>query len=151
VIISEQAIAEEIAAIFLAMERLHEKGLPISKASKVRREAIHFLGETREEGKLSPKRRHSLAARRARSEGRMSELTYEHSIPLASIMPLLRSAAGDGPAMLGLLRTYIQPVIVTKDEAKVLSRAKLHACLPTGASGDDAMARYRACGIKIEL
>tara|TARA_R110000787_G_scaffold34914_11_gene90131 strand:- start:397 stop:849 length:453 start_codon:yes stop_codon:yes gene_type:complete len=147
---SDVDIAHEIAQIFAALESLHEKGLPGARANKVRREVIHFLWEIRAEAKFSQSRPHSLLARAYRESGAKDELTYEHSIPLATIMPRLRSAAGDGAAMLDLLKRYVQPVIVLKSESKLLASAGLNASLPLDALDDDRRSRYLACGIAIE-
>ena len=147
---SDAEIAAEIARIFAALESLHAKGLPVARANKVRREIIHFLWEVRTESKFSHTRPHSRLARAYRQSGAKDELTYEHSIPLATIIPRLRRAAGDPEAMLELLTRYVQPVVVLKTEGKILAGAGLNAKLPMDALDDDARARYLACGIEIE-
>lgn len=143
-------IAEEISQVFAALERLHAAGLPATRANKIRRETIHFLWEVRSEAKFSANRPHSVQARLSRAAGSTDDLTYEHSIPLATVMPALRAAAGDSKAMLDLLRTYVRPVIVLKAEGKALAAAGLNAKLPVNALADDATARYLACGIEVE-
>jgi hypothetical protein len=147
---TDAEIAGEISQIFAALERLHGAGLPATRANKIRRETIHFLWEVRSVAKFSPSRPHSIEARRYRASGSTDELTYEHSIPLATVMPALRAAAGDGAAMLDLLRMYVRPVIVLKAEGKALAAAGLNARLPVDALAGDSRARYLACGIEIE-
>lgn len=59
---SERQIAGSLCSIFSALEQLHDAGLRDGRASRVRREAVHFLWELREGTKLSEGRPHSVAA-----------------------------------------------------------------------------------------
>jgi hypothetical protein len=56
----ELQIAECLCSIFTALETLHGAGMRVGQASKVRREAVHFLWELREGAKLSAHRPHSV-------------------------------------------------------------------------------------------
>jgi hypothetical protein len=141
--------AEAICAIFLAVERLHDLGLPDARGSKVRRET-HFLWELREGAKLGDARPHSLPARLCRQRGQIGELTYEHSIPLATVMPLLRKAAGSPSRMLELLKKCVQPVLVTKEEGRRLASVGLGLRMPASARDYDPLTRYVQAGIEIE-
>lgn len=59
---AERQIAESLCSIFSALEQLHDAGLRDGQASRVRREAVHFLWELREGAKLSRDRPHSVEA-----------------------------------------------------------------------------------------
>ncbi|HEX6858885.1 MAG TPA: hypothetical protein VF138_01610 [Caulobacteraceae bacterium] len=147
---NELDIATAISRIFLAVEDLHSKGVSEAKGSRLRREAIHFLWETREQSKFDANRPHSVAARAYRATGATELLRYEHSIPLASYMPVLRKAAKEPELMLAALKRYVRPVIVLEDECRMLTKCGLASRLPVGAAPDDALARYRQAGIEIE-
>lgn len=143
-------IAAAIANIFQALERLHESGMLDSKGGRIRREAIHFLWETRLKSKMDSSRRHSIAARASRQGGETALLRYEHSVPLASCMSLLRTASARPESMLSALETYIHPIIVLELECRLLTTAGLSSRMPPGAEAQDSMARYNAVGIEIE-
>jgi len=147
---TELDIAICIARIFDSVEDLHRKGLPDARGSRVRREAIHFLWETRELGKLDHRRPHSVAARAYRGSGLTELLRYEHSVPLATYMPQLRATARDPGAFLETLQRFVRPVIVLKSECDRLTAAGLASRMPMGIQADDFMARYRAAGVEIE-
>lgn len=146
----DRDIATAISGIFQNLEDLHRKGLPVARGSKVRREAIHFIWELRSGAKLDSSRPHSRAARDYRASGQTVRLRYEHSIPLASCMELLRAASADPNVFLAALQQYIRPVIVLDTESDLLRQKGLNSRLPQGASCDDGFARYRAVGIEIE-
>lgn len=148
---SELDVATAIAVIFRAVERLHDLGLKDSRGSKVRREAIHFLWELRGVEKLAAERPHSVAARDYRRQGLTTLLRYEHSIPLATCMQILRAAASDPDVFLVALQKFVRPVIVLDSECQTLSRLRLGSSMPSGSKGDDPLARYVAAGIEIEL
>lgn len=147
---TELLIATSIAEIFRAVEKLHDAGLRDSAGSRVRREAIHFLWETRDLTKLDARRPHSAAARAYRQTGETSELRYEHSIPLASYMPILRAAATDPAVMLLALHKFVRPVLVLESECRKLTAAGLASRMPANAMADDCNASYRAVGIEVE-
>lgn len=146
---SERQIAESLCLIFSALEQLHDAGLRDGRASRVRREAVHFLWELREGTKLSEDRPHSVAAWACRMDGAKALLRYEHSVPVAVFMPVLRAAAGNPDAMLEALKRYVRPVIVTEDEAHRLAREGLNHSLPPGVEADDWAARYRTVGVRL--
>lgn len=146
---SDLQIAECICTIFAALEQLHANGMRDGQASKVRREAVHFLWELRGGPKLSQKRPHSVEAWSHRERGLNALLRYEHSVPVAVFMPILRAAAGSPSQMLAALKLYVRPVIVTEDETRRLAGSGLNHTLPAGLSADDWGARYRAVGIAL--
>lgn len=146
---TDRQIAESLCSIFSALERLHDAGLRDGQASRVRREAVHFLWELREGAKLSEGRPHSVEAWACRMEGTKALLRYEHSVPVAVFMPVLRAAAGSPDAMLEALKRYVRPVIVTEEEALRLTKEGLNHSLPPGGEVDDWAARYRAIGVRL--
>lgn len=146
---SDEQIAECICTIFAALEELHANGMRDGQASKVRREAVHFLWELREGTKLSQDRPHSVEAWSHRERGIKDQLRYEHSVPVAVFMPILRAAAGDAIQMLAALKLYVRPVIVTEDESRRLASSGLNHSLPAGLKADDWRARYQAVGIAL--
>ena len=148
---SDLEIAQAVCGVFASVEALHAKGLPDARGSRVRREAVHFLWELRDQSKLAPERPHSAAARRQRQTGDTTDLRYEHAIPLATFMPTLRAAVTGGPeAMLSALRRFVRPVIVVDAECRRLTKVGLAASMPAAAAPDDPVARYRAAGIALE-
>lgn len=146
---TELQIAECLCAIFAALEGLHIAGMRDGRASKVRRESVHFLWELREGGKLSAERPHSAAAWDFRQGGGRGGLQYEHSVPVAVFMPILRAASRDPHSMLAALKRYVRPVIVTDEEARSLAASGLNHSLPAGVDLDDWAARYRQAGIAL--
>lgn len=146
---TERQIAESLCAIFSALERLHGAGMRDGQAARVRREAVHFLWELREGAKLSENRPHSVEAWTCRMEGAKALLRYEHSVPVAVFMPVLRAAAGNPDVMLAALKRYVRPVIVTEEEARRLASEGLNHTLPPGVEIDDWTARYRLIGVRL--
>lgn len=146
---SDEQIAECICTIFTALEQLHANGMRDGQASKVRREAVHFLWELREGPKLSKERPHSVEAWSHRERGLKALLRYEHSVPVAVFMPILRAAAGSPSQMLAALKLYVRPVIVTEDESRRLAGSGLNHIMPAGSDADDWAVRYRAVGIAL--
>ncbi|RYG86162.1 MAG: hypothetical protein EON59_10615 [Alphaproteobacteria bacterium] len=147
---SDLEIASAIAGVFRSVEMLHSAGWRDGRGAKIRREAVHFLWETRDVPKLSPHRPHSIRAREYRRSGDVGDLRYEHSIPLATYMPILRAASADPHQMLSALKLYVRPVIVLEEECRLLSRAGLNSLLPAGSEPHDALARYASVGILTE-
>ena len=148
--VPEIEVARTIADIFAALDRLHEQGASDASGSRVRREAVHFLWELRAGAKLAETRTHSLAARAQRRAGRLAGLEYDHSIPVACFMPVLRRAAGSPEMMLRALQTYVQPVVLTSDEHGLLALRGLRSKMPAHCDLHDGMARYREVGIAME-
>lgn len=146
----EIEVARTIADIFAALERLHEQGAGDASGSRVRREAVHFLWELRAGSKLAEARIHSIAARAQRRAGELAGLEYDHSIPVACFMPVLRRSAASPEMMLRALQTYVQPVILTSDEHRLLAARGLRSKMPAHCELDDPLARYRDVGIVIE-
>lgn len=82
-------------------------------------------------------------------DGAKASLRYEHSVPVAVFMPILRAAAGNPDAMLAALKRYVRPVIVTEEEAHRLATEGLNHSLPPESEVDDWAARYRAIGVRL--
>ncbi|MBX7133437.1 MAG: hypothetical protein K1X67_12255 [Fimbriimonadaceae bacterium] len=146
----EIEVARTIADIFAALERLHQQGARDASGSRIRREAVHFLWELRAGAKLAHDRAHSVAARAQRQAAQLGGLEYDHSIPVACFMPLLRQACGSAEMMLGRLKMLVRPVILTGDEHNLLAARGLRSKMPAGCEVTDTMARYRTAGIAIE-
>lgn len=146
----EIEVARAIADIFAALERLHQNGAADASGSRVRREAVHFLWELRAGAKLAETRPHSLAARAHRARGHLVGLEYDHAIPVACFMPILRRSAGSAETMLTALQTYVRPVVLTSDEHSRLAVGGLRSKMPIHCELHDALARYRELGIAIE-
>ena len=146
----EIEVARAISDIFVALERLHNHGTRDASGSRVRREAVHFLWELRTGSKLAETRAHSLAARVQRETGQLSGLEYDHAIPVACFMPVLRHSAGSPDTMLQALRTYVRPVVLTSVEHALLATQGLRSKMPADCELTDPLARYRAAGIAIE-
>jgi len=146
----EIEVARAIADIFAALERLHEQGAGEASGSRVRREAVHYLWELRAGAKLAETRTHSLAARAQRRRGQVAGLEYDHSIPVACFMPVLRRSLASPEMMLHALQTYVQPVVLTSEEHNLLATQGLRSKMPDYCELHDALARYRSVGITIE-
>lgn len=87
---------------------------------------------------------HSQAARAAADP---HQLVYEHAIPLRSIQAGLLKAADDPKRFHAFARRHIRPAIISKEEHRLLADKGLGSRMPDAAAPDDAMARYRHCGI----
>lgn len=147
----EIKVARAIAEIFAALERLHQQGAVDASGSRVRREAVHFLWELRAGAKLAETRPHSLAARELRKTGQLADLEYDHSIPVACFMPVLRQSAGSPQRMLHALQTYVRPVVLTSNEHSLLAARGLRSKMPIDRDLADALARYREAGTGMEV
>ncbi len=90
-----------------------------------------------------------MAAWDQRLGGERGGLQYEHSVPVAVFMPILRATSSDPQAMLSALRRYVRPVIVTSEEARLLATIGLNHSLPPHTQSDDWAARYRQAGIAL--
>lgn len=128
---------------------------PAASISVIERQTIFYLYEGAERSKWHQARPHSSAARRLRQNslksftGRNFPITYDHCIPLATLRQGLMENTAD-TKMLGLyLSKYIQGVIITKEEDKLLRDNKLAKSMPLGSDPYDMTARYRAAGIAL--
>lgn len=146
----EIEVARTVAEIFTSLDRLHERGAKEASGSRIRREAVHFLWELREGPKLAEARRHSLAARMQRRVGDPAGLEYDHAIPVACFMPILRRSAASPEQMLQSLKTYVHPVVLTAAEHSLLAAQGLRSKLPARCELHDVLARYREVGVEVE-
>ena len=154
---SEQDRVEAVRKILKQLYRLSDLGLKSKYLSRIEREAIFFLYECHSPRKYDKERPHSAAARarrRSLSDVRIKSkehgLTYDHAIPLATLRPELKKATHSTDAMHRALKRFVQGVVITTDEDKLLSSKSLRLKMPSGAAPDDKLARYVEAGIAFE-
>lgn len=150
---SERDRVEAVRKILRQLYRLADLGLDGKYLSRIERETIFFLYECHSPRKFDPKRPHSAAARERRKSvlGRVKSkehgLTYDHAIPLATLRIELKKATNSTDAMHRALKRFVQGVIITTEEDKLLSSKKLRLKMPPDAPHDDKFARYLEAGI----
>ncbi|MDN3279436.1 hypothetical protein QWJ07_34575 [Frankia sp. RB7] len=151
---SERERVEAVRKILKQLYRLSDLGLKKKYLSRIERETIFFLYECHSPGKYGEERPHSAAARARRKSlsGRRIKskehgLTYDHAIPLATLRAELKKATHSTDAMYRALRRFVQGVVITTDEDRLLSSKKLRLRMPDGADHDDKFARYVAADI----
>ena len=147
---TEAKRVEAVRQILIQLYMLIDAGIPAARITRIEREAIFFLYEA-EGGKFPVSRPHSLAARALRQAGGgripQSEVTYDHAVPLATLRPLLRTAVSSLEAFTDFLKRYVQGVVITRDEDKLLNDAGWRSAMPGDKGPDDLMARYERAGI----
>jgi hypothetical protein len=78
-------------------------------------------------------------------------LTHEHTVPLSLLSEkVLSLETGDRETIRDTFRTHCRAALLTKEEDRKLSGAKLRSRMPPGwSSGEDVLARYSAVGIEL--
>jgi hypothetical protein len=153
---SERVRVEAVRKILKQLYKLSDLGLENKYLSRIERETIFFLYECHSPRKYDIKRPHSKAARklRAKLSGRIKSrehgLTYDHAIPLAMLRNELKKASRSTSKMHLALRRFVQGVIITAEEDKLLSSKKLRRRMPDNARLDDRLARYQLAGIAFD-
>lgn len=150
---SERDRVEAVRKILKQLYQLSDLGLDKKYLSRIERETIFFLYECHSPRKYGNERPHSTAARARRKSlsGRVKSkehgLTYDHAIPLATLRAELKKATYSTDAMHRALKRFVQGVVITTDEDRLLSFKKLRRKMPDGSGHDDKFARYEAAGI----
>jgi hypothetical protein len=150
--VPEQQRVEALRQILLQLYALVDLGMPWAKVRRVAREAIFFLYEGGEALKYHEDRPHSAAARALRKHGKRlyssHGIRYEHAIPIATLEAELRSATATSEGLCEFLRKFLRTVVITSEEDKKLTAARLARRMPEGAHRYDMLARYRFVGIE---
>ena len=139
---------KRLQVIFSAVELAHgmrEIGFPRTAYSKILRETIHFVWEIREMPKRSKFRLRSKAAARLP----VSELDYDHAIPMRVVIEMLLSSWPDKKAVEQILMSQVRGVLITKKEHERLREEKLASRMPDDWDGKDWTARYKKLGIEV--
>ncbi len=78
-------------------------------------------------------------------------LTHEHTIPLGLLAEKVFNLKTDNrEAIREIFSVYCRAALVTKEEDRKLSSAKLHSAMPSSWSfGEDILARYSVVGIEL--
>jgi hypothetical protein len=150
---TERDRVEAIRQILIQLYRLVDKGLPETHIRRIERESIFFLFENVGMEKLHKDRPHSKAARnilRTLPGEFKKSVTYDHTIPLATLRQKLKDATVSREAMYEFLMRFIKGVVITRAEDKRLNKLGLRKALPPEALCHDMMARYRSAGIDFE-
>lgn len=141
---------ERLQIIFSVVELTHkmrDAGFSKTAYSKILRETIHFVWEIREMPKHSKHRLRSKAA-----EGLpLSELDYDHAVPMRIVIEMIMNAWPDQEAVERILRDLVHGVLITKKEHEHLRSKKLASKMPDGWSGKDWSARYRTLSIELSF
>ncbi len=149
-------VAIETIRLIIKQSFVLKDVIPKTNISPIIRQTIFYYYEGGEPGKWLMSRPHSASARAIRrsTSGRFPPLDhpmrYEHAIPLILLQSGLRHATVSLDAMRVFLDRYVQGVVLTKFENRLLDDARLTSAMPAGADACDLLARYQAVGIKFE-
>ena len=132
------------SAVKLAYE-MRDLGFQKTAYAKILRETIHFVWEIREIPKRSRYRLRSKAALGVP----LSELEYDHAIPMRVVIEMILTNWPDKRQVEWVLRNMVRGVLITKEEHNSLRDKKLSSAMPDGWGGQDWTARYRMAGIEL--
>lgn len=139
---------KRIATIFSIVAVAHEMrqdGFSKTAYSKILREGIFFVWESREAPKYSKSRIRSKAA-----EGLPpSQLDYDHAVPMRIVIEMILDAWPDKEAVEKILTDLVRGVLITKKEHERLREKKLASRMPDDWDGKDWTARYKKLGIEV--
>lgn len=140
----EKRLRIVLSVVALAHE-MREAGFPKTAYSKILRETIHFVWETRELSKYSRMRKRSKAA-----EGLSPrDLDYDHAVPMRIIIEMILNAWPSREAVKRILKDLVHGILITKAEHALLRYKKLSSKMPDDWNGKDWTARYKAAGIDL--
>lgn len=129
-------------------KRVKELGMPSSAYTKALREPIHFLWEIKDGPKNKVAKYKSENA--VGLEYGNNELVYDHSIPFNYLKDALLSEEDlQVEKLKSYLEKYTAACLITKEEDKRLNKIGLNRKMPTDWDQSDALARYKAAGIKL--
>jgi len=144
---NEDDAAEAVRKIICALCDVDPE---IALTAPVLRQTIFYVWEGGEANKWRSDRPYSAAARQIRRIGIDRRiLRYDHAIPLATIRRRLCEVRQSHDDTKAVLKRYVRPAILVKDEDELLSK-RFRSTMPPGVQPDDAMARYREVGISFE-
>lgn len=129
-------------------QKVKQLGMPSSCYTKALREPIFFLWEIRlTKNKLKAAKYRSRAALGMKSGD--GKLVYDHSVPFSYLQKeLLDLVSVTIESVREILQRHGTACLITWDEDRALSKARLGRKMPEDWDRKDPLARYRAIGIE---